>query len=395
MRASLFGSPCSPALTRLRSLLVGLVLAAALSACADQTAMIVEVRSDELVIPLDVDSLRFQATSVYGAMLDERFEVSSDWPHSVTIVPPPGETAGRLDVTVTAFLRGSVVASRSVVTMMVPGVTSRETVVLGLACTGATCPDGGMPDGGMPTDGGPRPDAGMFDAGMFDAGPLVDDAAVVSDAAMADAGRDAGRPDAARPDAASSVFRCLDASCVGRIVLSEVATGGPGGGADEFVEIYNVSSGTVDVGGLDLRYASSSGAESSRLVVPFGTLIESHHYLLLASTSYTGATTPDVAMRWTTGLAGSGGTVLLAAGGAVVDQFGWGTASVSEGSPFAAVLSGSESYERKASASSTTASMAPGGAEASAGNGFDTQMNSVDWLLRASRDPQGAASSEP
>jgi hypothetical protein len=57
-----------------------------------------------------------------------------------------------------------------------------------------------------------------------------------------------------------------------------------------------------------------------------------------------------------------------------------------------AALSGaSQSYERKANAMSTESTM-EGGADALAGNGYDTDHNSADFIVRNSRDPQNAAS---
>lgn len=374
---------------RARLLAAALTLSSlALAACADQTALLVEVRSDDLVVPLDVNVLRFEASNAYGAMLDRSFAITGPWPHSITIVPPAGETAGPVTVRVTAYLGDELVTSTVLETTMQPGVTRRETVVLS-RCVGAGCmtPDGGMPDAAMPGD------AGMVDAGTTG----MDDAATPPADAGQDAATlptDAGPPDTGPRDSGGSTSPCTDATCIGRIVLSEVATGGPGGGTDEFVELYNTTSGPIDLGGVELRYASSSGSESARVTIPAGTVIPAHGFLLLAASGYTGSPAPDVAMRWTTGLAGTSGTVILRAGGsAILDRFGWGVGtSVSEGTPHPDTLSGSESYERKAQASSTATSMAAGGSDERAGNRHDTDVNASDWVVRAVREPQGAAS---
>jgi hypothetical protein len=373
---------------------------ALLAACsADRTAILVEVTSPDLAVPADVDGLRFTAVSEYGGRVDQSFPISGQWPHSLTIVPPEGERMGAITITVTGLHGGDVVVRRVVTSAFMQGVTRPVTVSLPADCRGVLCADGvdclgGMcvgegPDAGTPDagdddggtiegDAGPEGDGGAFDAGMVDAGPI--------DAGMRDAGRDAGMPDA------GGAFRCIDAACVGRIVISEVAPRGGGTASDEFVELYNRSAGPVDVGGVELRYFSSTGAESGRGVIAADTVIPSHGYLLLVSSGYAGAVAGDPVMTpWTTGIADSG-TVGIRAGTMFVDRVGWGTATVAEGTPFATAPPAGGSYERRANATSSAASMSAGGADATAGNGHDTDMNAVDFVARATRDPQSSAS---
>jgi hypothetical protein len=49
------------------------------------------------------------------------------------------------------------------------------------------------------------------------------------------------------------------------------------------------------------------------------------------------------------------------------------------------------SLDRKASAGSTVASLSEGGSEAASGNGYDSDQNTFDWLVRLVRQPQNKA----
>ena len=306
-----------------RAQLSVLIASLTLFACADKTAIFIEVRSDDLSVPADVDTLRFIVTSNTATMVDRTYTLDGAWPHSLTVVP-----ASALDrevtVDVIAFSANTFVARRVVHSGFVPGQTVRLGVLFSRACVGVICPEGidcvggvcmepppqdsGMPDTGTgdsgPRDSGPR-DSGPRDTGVpdsnLDTGPL--------DTGMPDTGpRDTGTPDA-------GAIRCDGSSCIGLIVLSEFRTRGPGSAGDEFVEIYNRSSTEVDVSGLQLRYQSASGATppSTRATVGAGVIMPAGSYLLFANTAYGG--TPDVADRWTTGFADPGGTLLLRAGG--------------------------------------------------------------------------------
>jgi hypothetical protein len=65
-----------------------------------------------------------------------------------------------------------------------------------------------------------------------------------------------------------------------------------------------------------------------------------------------------------------------------------------EGTPFKtpAMLTNDQSFERKATVGSTTASMAAGGVDATRGNGVDSDNNAVDFVMRDTRGPQSLMS---
>ena len=400
-----------------RSLLGTLVICAG---CADQTAILVEVRSPDLVVPLDVDALRIEASGATGTTADETFPLSATWPYSVAVRPGPGDEGSDVTIRVTGLRRGLFVVRRVVQVPFVAGDTRRVTVDLNrdcidvmcatdVDCVGGECigapPDAGVDagsidDAGVELDAFVPPDAGVDAGSLADAGPPdagAGDAGL--DAAVFDAGRDAGPgADACAAEICNGVDDDCDTlvdeglPCVGAVVISELAATGPGGAGDEFLELYNRTPRAIDISGLAISYRSAAGAAYTlRATVPPGTSIAGYGFYLLTSTGYAGATAADFTGAWSSGLAAAGGHMRISVGATDLDLLGWGTAIAPEGTAIAALPDSSPgSYERKANATSTVASMAPGGADASLGNGRDTNDNGADFLQRAARDPQNA-----
>ncbi|MDP3235378.1 MAG: thrombospondin type 3 repeat-containing protein [Myxococcales bacterium] len=202
------------------------------------------------------------------------------------------------------------------------------------------------------------------------------------------------------------------------LVISELAAAGPNGSDDEFIELYNP--GTVDVSlvgwALQSRGPTASNWGTINILSGATAVIRARGFFLVASgtgTGYAGTPAADFVARNTAGnpkvmgLANAAGQVRLVLPGAtaatppgdalVSDAIGYGsTAMYGEGAPAPAGPWGSStpytgaSLERKANASSTAMSMS--GADATLGNGFDTNVNANDIVVRASRQPQSAAS---
>ena len=158
------------------------------------------------------------------------------------------------------------------------------------------------------------------------------------------------------------------------LVVAEVMTGGASA-SDEYVEIANSGSATVDLGGLEVVYVTASGATTTRKAVfasPLSLAPRSH--LLVANAAGIYASLADA--TYSGGLAADGGAVALRRpDGTVVDAVGWGTAASAyvEGSPAPAPPARS-SIERL-----------PGGA---AGNTQDTNDNRSDWFVQPNPIPQ-------
>lgn len=164
---------------------------------------------------------------------------------------------------------------------------------------------------------------------------------------------------------------------VSTLLVSEVQTGGASA-SDEFAELTNVGSSAVDLAGLELVYATSTGSTVTRKASWSTTLLlDPGRHLLIANTSGIYASLADA--TYSGGFAATGGAMVLRAiGGAPIDAIGWGDATNAfvEGAAMAAPASGS-SIERK-----------PGGL---AGNTTDTNSNSADWFSQASPNPQSLA----
>src|SRR4051812_41317695 len=152
------------------------------------------------------------------------------------------------------------------------------------------------------------------------------------------------------------------------LLVSEVVTGGTSA-SDEFIEIYNASSSTLDLANLELVYATSTGTTVTRKQTWTSLLVPAHRHVLIANSSGRWASAADGV--YSGGLASTGGSaVLRVLGGAVIDSLSWGDASSAfvEGSTGAAPPA-SSSLERK-----------PGG---DSGNATDTNNNAADAAVNA------------
>src|SRR6185369_1933112 len=165
------------------------------------------------------------------------------------------------------------------------------------------------------------------------------------------------------------------------VVISEFRVRGPQGGKDEFIELYNLSSSPVNIGGWKVNGSNNAGTTSTRATIASGVVINPGcHYLLTnsASSGYSGNVTGD--QTYSTGVTDDGGIALLN-GATVIDAVGMSAGSAyKEGTPLASLGStnANRGYERK-----------PGG---TAGSGTDTDSNTSDFQLKTPSDPQNSSS---
>ena len=161
---------------------------------------------------------------------------------------------------------------------------------------------------------------------------------------------------------------------VSTLVVSELQTGGASA-SDEFVEIANQGAGPVDLVGLELVYATSSGSTVTRKASwDASFVLDAGRRVLVVNGA--GVYTALGDKVYTGGFAATGGAVALRViGGTVVDALGWGDATnpFVEGGPAVAPPAGS-SLERS-----------PGG---TLGNGVDTNDNALDWFVNPAPNPQ-------
>ncbi|MCY1042634.1 lamin tail domain-containing protein [Corallococcus sp. bb12-1] len=186
------------------------------------------------------------------------------------------------------------------------------------------------------------------------------------------------------------------------VVISEFSGGNGSGTAatDEFIELYNPTNSDVDLSNWQVSYKSATGTTwSSTVTIPAGKVIRAHGYFLLAGANYSGGGTTPADVSYTFDASASttaGGHVRvqrLVSGTYVdVDKLGYGTGNSPEGTAAPSHPAVGGSLERKAVSTSTSATLAVGGADASRGNGQDTDNNSVDFVTRAARQPQNSTS---
>ncbi|MBR9974438.1 MAG: lamin tail domain-containing protein, partial [Bacteroidetes bacterium] len=187
----------------------------------------------------------------------------------------------------------------------------------------------------------------------------------------------------------------LQAQVANHVVISEFATrGAAANAAGEFVEIYNPTNQAVNISGWALQYQSASGSSYNPLAtVPEGTAMPPKSYFLFTSPTWSGTPAGDVA--WSgSGLADNGNLRIVNASGVPVDRVGFGSGNNPEGSvaPNHGTSGNDNSVERKASTTSTAASLAAGGAEEFAGNGWDSDNNAADFVEQTGgRHPQNSA----
>ena len=110
------------------------------------------------------------------------------------------------------------------------------------------------------------------------------------------------------------------------LLVAEVVTGGVSA-SDEFVELVNAGPVPVDLAGLEVAYATSSGATVTRKAAWTASLVvQPGRHVLLANAL--GAFATDADATYSGGLAATGGAIVLRAiGGSPVDAAGWGDAA--------------------------------------------------------------------
>ena len=181
-------------------------------------------------------------------------------------------------------------------------------------------------------------------------------------------------PAAAAPDVSPSASTT--------VVISEFRTRGPNGASDEFIEIFNLSTSSVDIGGWKINGSNSSGTTSTRVTISTGVSLGSGCRYLLTNSStsggpYSGSVAGD--QTYATGITDNGGIAVLNASDVIIDQVGMSAGSAyKEGATLTPMsLSQEQSYERNPVGTNTT----------------DTDDNANDFSLNsASSNPQNNSS---
>lgn len=199
-----------------------------------------------------------------------------------------------------------------------------------------------------------------------------------------------------------SLSGTLKAQQAAHVVVSEVYGGGGNSGStwtNDFIELYNPTDTAVDVTGWSVQYASATGT-NYQITILSGVVPPKGFYLVQEAQGAGGSQSlpaPDAV--GTISMSGTSGKVALASKAtaisdttdpAIVDYVGYGTATMYEGSGAAPQLSNTTSAERKATATSTAGTLGPGGIEELAGNGWDSDVNSSDFVAQSAITPQNS-----
>lgn len=161
-------------------------------------------------------------------------------------------------------------------------------------------------------------------------------------------------------------------------VISEFLVDTSGTQGDwEFVEIYNPTGESVNIGGWDIAYKpATSGSFTAVATIPTGRVIGPYGYFLIGGNRVS----PDY-LDASLGFASSGGNIALrkVSTNAVVDKAAYGSGNQPEGTAAPAPPK-NKSLERK-----------PGDSEPAKGNGQDADNNLNDFVIRARIQPQNIA----
>jgi hypothetical protein len=176
------------------------------------------------------------------------------------------------------------------------------------------------------------------------------------------------------------------------LVLSEVQISGDSA-TDEFVELFNPTDDAITLSSADyvLSVKNSSGNETTLVNDFMNMQIDAHGYILVASADYSGGATPDISYPSSVEIP-SNATVIIKLSGQVIDKLGFGAALEFERAPFADNPGAYESLERKAVATSSSGTMVNGAVHNLAGNGYDSNSNVEDFVMKIQSDPQNVDS---
>jgi hypothetical protein len=174
------------------------------------------------------------------------------------------------------------------------------------------------------------------------------------------------------------------------VMISEVQISG-GSDTDEFIELYNPTAGAITLSNYALKRKTADGTEELLLSDFQSIQIDAYGYLLITHADYDGAAIADLQYD-SVSVVDADNTVLLYDGASLIDKLGFGAATDNETLSNANNPAPNQSLERKANSSSTAFSMAAGGADHIAGNSYDNNNNSTDFVLKNVAEPQNVDS---
>jgi len=236
---------------------------------------------------------------------------------------------------------------------------------------GATGPAGPAGPAGPKGDTGPQGPKGAAGAGVTSLESL--------DGIPCHAGGQAGTVSLSYDTSGHATLTCTAGGgnpTSGPIKVNEFSTGVTGAATNEFVELVNSGSSSVDLSGFKVVYRAATGSSDTTLAtVPAGTTLAAGAFYLVGGSGYVGAATAD--QSFGISLSGTGGSLAVRdSAGALTDAVAYGTATNGLGEGAAAT------------APPTTAS--PGSSAIRLPDGHDTESNAADFSVTAHPTPKEA-----
>ena len=189
----------------------------------------------------------------------------------------------------------------------------------------------------------------------------------------------------------------ISGQSAGHPVISEIRYDERTGINEEFVELYNPTPDIIQLENWSLAYQTKTGS-SWRVKIQFGPehQLSAYGYFLWGGDAV--SPQPDISesVRSSLGFSNSGGHIaLMDPEGVIIDLVAWEGGIQPEGEGDAGTTDDGGSLERKASLSSTTETMKPGGKDELYGNSYDSDRNNMDFVVHGPRDvvPQNTSSS--
>lgn len=178
------------------------------------------------------------------------------------------------------------------------------------------------------------------------------------------------------------------------IVISEVQIATGSSTTDDFIELYNPTASAINLNGFRLVMRTSGGSVDTNVVI-FNSIdsIAAHGFLLWCNSGFVSLTCD----KTSTDTVSNNNTIALRNGlvntGTIIDALTIGSPAspLGEGTAISAPALNS-SVERKAQSGATSSTMGIGGSDEFKGNGFDTDDNSSDLVLRTTSQPQNSSS---
>jgi hypothetical protein len=187
------------------------------------------------------------------------------------------------------------------------------------------------------------------------------------------------------------------AAAADHLVISEVKIAGVTTDND-FIELYNPTTSTIDVSGWQLKKRTKPGTESSIRIFAQNKSVPSHGYFLWANSRDNYHLSINANESGAATLAADNSIALFDAQGNLIDVLVWGTGHTNpfidplQSTPYPTNPDANKSLERKASEYSTLATLSIGGAEEHSGNGYDSDNNTNDFVIQTTPNPQNSSS---